>query len=370
MNIWALVVSALAAALTTPLVIMLYRRFGWIEDPTKVVHVKTTHTRPVPRGGGIVIFAAVLIGAIAFLHLDKYLIAILLGGALLTLAGFLDDIYNIHPFWRLGLGFVAAALVVGAGIGIAYVTNPFGPEVIHLDQPQFQFFLFGRMHSIWIIADVLALFFIVWNMNIVNWSKGLDGQMPGFVAIAAIFIGLLSERFRDDPTQFNTMTLSFIVAGAFLGFLWWNKYPQKILPGYGAGSLAGYFLAVLAILSGAKLATSLMVLAIPTADAVFTISRRLRAGKSPWWGDRGHLHHRLMDVLGWGRRRIALFYWGTTFVMGFLALRLNTMGKLVTIAVTSLLVFGFLVWAKLQSAERTEISALRRKSQAHKGLSS
>jgi len=339
--------TALAAFLITPVVIRWYRHQGWVEDPQQMRHVKTTHESPVPRGGGIIIFAAVTVLALALLHVDRYLISILLGGFILTLVGWLDDVYDLHPFWRLGAGLVVALLVVGSGIGIAYTTNPFGAGVLHLDQPQLHFALFGASHSIWILADVLAIFFIIWNMNIVNWSKGVDGQMPGFVSIALIFVGLLSQRFIDDPTQFNTANLAFIVAGAFAGFLIWNFYPQKIMSGYGAGSLAGYFLAVLSILSGAKIATTLMVLGIPTADALFTISRRLLAGKSPFWGDRGHLHHKLMDVLGWGRRRIACFYWLTTLILGFLALYLNTWGKLVTMGAVVVLVFGFLIWAKI-----------------------
>ena len=183
--------------------------------------------------------------------------------------------------------------------------------------------------------------FIIWNINIVNWAKGVDGQLPGFVSIALIFIGLLSERFADDPTSFHTGQLSFIVAGAFIGLLIWNWYPQKIMPGYGAGSLAGFFLSVLAILSGAKVATTLMVLALPTADGIFTISRRILAGKSPFWGDRGHLHHKLMDVFGWGRRRIAVFYWLWSLSMGLLSLILNTWGKISIILLNLIFVFVF-----------------------------
>jgi UDP-GlcNAc:undecaprenyl-phosphate/decaprenyl-phosphate GlcNAc-1-phosphate transferase len=341
--------SFLTAALVTPLVIWFYKKHGWVEDPQQKKHVKVTHQHPVPRGGGLVIFFAVTIIALFTLHIDHYLVSILIGAALLTIVGVLDDIYDLSPFIRLGTGLIAALIVVGAGIGIAYVTHPFAPGVLRLDQPQLQFSLFGQPHTIWLLADALAVIFILWNMNIVNWSKGVDGQMPGFVAIALVFIGLLSRRFIDDPSQFNTAYLSFIVAGAFAGFLLWNFYPQKIMSGYGAGSLAGYFLAVLAILSGAKIATTMMVLGIPTADALFTIARRLLAGKSPFWGDRGHLHHKLMDVLGWGRRRIAVFYWLTTFIMGFLSLYLNTLGKLVTMGTVLTLVFGFLIWAKLQT---------------------
>ncbi|MDQ5951446.1 MAG: UDP-GlcNAc:undecaprenyl-phosphate/decaprenyl-phosphate GlcNAc-phosphate transferase, partial [Patescibacteria group bacterium] len=192
----------------------------------------------------------------------------------------------------------------------------------------------------------------MWNMNIVNWSKGVDGQMPGFVAVALVFIGLLSEKFLGDPSQFNTTVLSFISAGAFLGLLFWNWYPQKIMPGYGAGSLAGYLLSVLAILSGAKVATTLMVLSIPTADAIFTISRRIAAGKSPIWGDRGHLHHKLLDVFKWSKQQIALFYWGSSLVLGILSLYLNTLGKVITIGSAMILTFAVLIVAKVKSKKQ------------------
>lgn len=339
-------VAVLIAWLVAPVVINFYTRRGWLDDPEKHKHAKVTHQKPVPRGGGIVVFLAIVISALLFLEVDRYLVAILAGGFLLTVVGTLDDVLDLHPLIRLGAGFVAALLVVGSGIGIAYVSHPFQEGVIHLDQPQLSLFLLGKERSIWLLADLFALFFIVWNMNIVNWSKGVDGQMPGFVVIAMVVIGLLSFNFVDDPTQFNTALFSFIVAGAFLGLLYWNWYPQKIMPGYGAGSLAGFFLAITAIISGAKVATMLMVLGIPTADAVFTILRRLRAGKSPFWGDRGHLHHKLIDVFKWDKRQVAVFYWASSLAAGALSFYLTTLGKVVTIVAITGFVFTILIWAK------------------------
>ena len=348
---WPFIIAFTISFLITPIVIKFYKSKNWVDDPKKIKHAKKTHSKAVPRGGGLVIYIGILLTAIIFLQIDKYLIGILLGGLLLVIGGTLDDIFDIHPLLRLGINTLAALIVVGSGIGIAYITNPFSSEVIHLNQPQIPIFLFGKTRTIWILADLFALLFIVWNMNIVNWSKGVDGQLPGFVSVAALMIGFLSYQFIDDPTQFNTAHLSFIVAGSYLGLLFWNWYPQKIMPGYGAGSLGGYFLSILAILSGAKVATTLMVLAIPTADAIFTISRRILAGKSPFWGDRGHLHHKLLDVLGWGRRRIAVFYWMSSLGLGLLSLRLNTWGKIITLALVMSLVFGFLIWAKFQQSK-------------------
>ncbi len=335
------------AAGIAPVVMWFYRRQGWVTDPLRSPHAKHVHTQPLPRGGGLVVGLAIVLSSLLWLQLDKYLVAILAGIVVLMVIGLLDDIYDLHPLVRLLTGLGVAVLVVGVGIGIPYVSNPFGPGVIRLDQPQLVLDLLGQTRHIWIVADILAVLFIVWNMNIVNWSKGLDGQLPGFVSTALIMVGILSLRFTDDPNQFSTTLLCFIGAGAFLGLLIWNWYPQKLLAGYGAGSIAGFLLSVLAILSGAKVATVLMVLAIPTADAVFAVLRRLAAGKAPYWGDRGHLHHKLLDVLGWTKPQVALFYWLSSLILGVLSLYLNTTGKLVTIGLVTSVVFGFLIWAKL-----------------------
>jgi len=346
---WSFALSFFLAVFISPLVIYFYRRNSWLDDPRTNHHAKKTHQEAVPRGGGVVIFLASFLAGAMLLDFDKYLLAIFLGAALLTVVGLLDDILDLNPYFRLLTGLLAALLVVGAGIGIAYVSNPLGTGVIHLDQPRIYFELFGEERSIWLLSSLFAIFFIVWNMNIINWAKGVDGQLPGFVMVSCLFIAILASRFADAPTQFNVANLALIVSGAFAGLLIWNFYPQRIMPGYGAGSLAGFFLSVLAILSGAKVATMLMVLAVPTADGLFTIARRLLAGKSPFWGDRGHLHHKLMDYYGWGKRRIALFYILSSALLGGLSLLLNSTGKLIAIVSTTLIVFAFLIYTKLNN---------------------
>lgn len=352
-NMLIFIISFILASLISPLVIYWYRANRWLDDPEQR-HAKKTHSVAVPRGGGLVVALTVLLVSALFLHWDSYLVAIMVGMMLLTVTGFLDDVFDIHPILRLAIGTLAALIVVGSGIGIAYISNPFTEGVIHLNQPQIAVDFLGETRTIWILADLFAVFFIVWNMNIVNWSKGVDGQMPGFVSIALIFVGLLSSKFLDDPTQFNTAYLAFGAAGAYAGLLVWNWYPQKIMPGYGGGSLAGYLLAILAILSGAKVATALMVLGVPTADALFTIARRLKAGKSPFWGDRGHMHHKLLDVFHWSKQQVALFYWICSLVLGVLSLYLNTVQKLFTIVAVVLVVSFVLIYAKYQTIRRSQ----------------
>jgi len=337
-----LVLSGLSAFVISPLIIGIYKRLGWLDDPKKSKHPKVVHKYPVPRGGGVVIFLSLFIGTSLFLGLDKHAIGIMLGALILTVIGIMDDVWDLNPYLRLGLGILAAGMVVAAGIGIAFITNPFD-GVIQLNEPQIAFYLFGKTRTIWVLADLLAIVWIVWMMNMVNWSKGVDGQLPGYVVVAAIVIALLSFRFSEDVTQWNVSVLAAITAGAYLGFLPWNFYPQKIMPGYGGGSLAGYLLAVLSILSGAKLATMILVLGVPTIDAVYAMGRRILKGKSPVWGDRGHLHHRLMDV-GWGKRRIAVFYWLVAAAFGMIALNLNSTEKLFTIVLLVALFLGLMLW--------------------------
>jgi UDP-GlcNAc:undecaprenyl-phosphate GlcNAc-1-phosphate transferase len=327
----------------TPIVRRFYTRQGWLDDPKRKKHPKVLHTYPVPRGGGIAVFLAIVLSSFLYLHIDQHLIGILCGGFLLVVVGFFDDLFDLNPYPRLLFGFVAAMCVVLSGIGIAFITNPLGGGILHLDSLQYHFQLFGEQRSFWVLSDLFALVWIVWSMNMVNWSKGLDGQLPGIVVIAASIIAFLSFRFTEDVTQWNVSILAAITAGAYLGFLPYNFYPQSIMPGYGGGTLAGFLLATLAILSGAKVATMIIVLGIPTVDGLYTIIRRISSGRSPVWGDRGHLHHRLLDF-GWGKRRVAIFYWIVTAILGFIALQLNAQQKLFTIVTLTLIIGGILLW--------------------------
>lgn len=186
-------------------------------------------------------------------------------------------------------------------------------------------------------------------MNMLNWSKGVDGQMPGIAAISAIVIGILSLRFSPvDAQSLLTAKLSFITAGAALGFLSFNLHPAKIFPGYGA-TVLGFLLATAAILSGAKVATALLVMGVPMVDGVFTILRRVAAGRSPFFGDRRHFHHLLLD-LGLGQRTIALSYWLFSAVLGLIALSLSSQAKFFAILGLFLAVSGLLVFLHLATA--------------------
>ena len=291
-------VAFLIAFLATPVAIWVYKKLDWLVDPEKEKkkHPAVVHQYPVPKGGGIPVFLALLTTSLAFLPLDKHLKGILLGAFLATVVGVLDDRLNLNPYLRLLSNLFCALLVVGAGIGIAFLTNPFN-GIIRLDQPRLSFYLLGETRSIWVFSCLFALLWITWCMNFIGWSGGIDGQLPGIVVIASLTIAFLSLRFSADITQWPVIVLAAITAGAYLGFLPFNFYPQKIMPGYGGKSLAGFLLATLAILSTTKVGTLMVVLGVPLIDASFIISRRILKGRSPVWGGKEHLHHQLMNLV-------------------------------------------------------------------------
>jgi len=336
-------VAALIAYITTPFIIKIAGKIGIIDDPKKSRHPKVIHKYPVPRGGGMACLVAFLLTSLIFLPVDKHLIGILVGAFFIVLLGVLDDKYNINPYVRLFLQFLIAGIPIISGIGIAFLSNPFN-GVLDLSHPQIVFSLFGEGRSIWILSDIFALFWIVFLMNMLNMgAKGVDGQLPGIVSIAALTIAVLSLGYSADIAQWPVIILASVTMGSYLGFLPWNFFPQKIMPGYSGSTLAGYLLAILAILSTTKVGTLIVVLGIPIADTGYAVIRRVLTGKSPVWGDAGHLHHKLRSI-GLSKRQVAIFYWILTAALGIIALNLNASYKLYTIIGVLIVIGGLLLW--------------------------
>lgn len=349
--------SFIISYLLTPLAIKLAWKLKILDDPAKHKHAKVIHSEPIPRGGGLPIYLSILISTVVFLPLDRHIIAILVGLTVILAMGLTDDYllsrgHEFSPFIRLGIQILSALIPIAAGIGIAFLTNPFG-GIIDLSQPRINFNLLGDEKSIWILADIFALLWIVTMMNFVNiGAKGVDGQLSGVVVIAALTIAGFSLRYSADITQWPVIILASITAGSFFGFLPYHVYPQKIMPSFAGSNIAGYMLAVLSILSTAKVGTLAVVLAVPLIDTGYVIVRRLLAGKSPVWGDRGHLHHRLLDM-GVNRSMVAVFYWIVTAALGFAALSLNTERKLYTIVGVGILVAGVILWSTYRQSSKS-----------------
>lgn len=342
-----LVIAAVLTFLSIPAVIRLASFFKLLDDPKIRLHPATTHKGKIPRAGGLAIYLGLLITILLLFPISKQLLGIVTGATLLVIGGLLDDRYDLNPYLRLFIINPAAALAaIAGGLGIPFITNPFN-TVIPLDTWRISFQFLGS-HSIIVFADLFALIWIIWLMNIVGWSGGVAGQLPGFTAIAAITIGLVSFRFlsQGDLSQWLVVSLAAATAGAYLGFLPFNLTPQKIMPGYSGKALAGFMLAVLSILSHAKVGTAILVLSVPLIDAFYSATRRILSGRSPVWGDRGHFHHRLLD-LGLSSRQIALLYWLFSAILGVVALSLDSSQKFFAFIMVALILGGAIIWLKL-----------------------
>ena len=341
--------------IATPITIFFAKKYGFVDDPQKHKHPATIHKKTIPRAGGVSIFLAFAITALLVLTPTPKLLGIILGGLILIVVGVIDDRYDLKGPSKLIFQILSALIVVGAGVGISFITNPLAPtDVIRLDEYQI-FFNFLGEHSIIILADLFALFWIVWVVNMANFSSGVDGQMPGIILIALMVIFAASLRFiGTDQEQLIVTKLSLIGAGATFGFLLYNFYPAKIFPGDSGSYFLGFLVAVLAILSGAKVGAAILVMAIPLIDSVFTVIRRIAAGKSPFVGDRKHLHHRLLE-LGWGQRRIALFYYLVCAILGAAALTLHSVEKLFAGVFVAIIVLGGLLWLNISLPVRDQV---------------
>ena len=337
----ALCTAMVTTIVSTPIALIFIKKFGLFDDPKQHKHPAIVHKVPIPRGGGIPMYCGVVVASLIFLPLTKIIIALLSASGIALVIGVLDDKLDVSPYLRFFVNLVVAGIVVGSGVGIPYITNPLG-GIIQLNTLTTTFTLFGH-HSIIVFSDIIALLWIVWVMNMLNWSKGVDGQMPGIVAISAIVIGILSLRFpTTDVNSITAATLEFITAGTALGFLFFNFYPFRIIfPGYGATAIY-LLLSAVSIFSGAKLATAILVMGVPMVDGIFTIMRRILSGHSPFWHDKKHLHHILLR-LGFSQRTIALFYWCISAILGAISLTLTSRGKLFAIIMLIVVVGGILL---------------------------
>jgi len=253
----------------------------------------------------------------------------------LVVVGVIDDVRGLSPWTKLLWQFGAAGIALAGGIGITSFTNPFG-GVIDLTYGRFALDLFGFSFHVAPIANVLSLIWMVGLANTINFLDGLDGLACGVSGIAALIIFLLSIGAKAD--QSAVALLAIILAGAAFGFLPFNFYPAKIFMGDSGSLFLGLTLAMLAIYSGAKLATAALVLGFPILDAAWVIVRRLAKGKSPFRGDRQHFHHLLLGA-GLSQRQAVLVFYVISIAFGLSALAIGSFGKLVALIV----LFGLMI---------------------------
>ena len=317
-------VATVVTLFITPLLINLFKRNDLVTDPKKHFHPGMILKHPSARGGGIVFAISLVITSLFFVKLDKITVSILISVILCALIGLLDDISNTtnnkifklfgNPFFRLLILLpIPIAILMSSGILVQSIGNPFG-DTINFNQYQLTF----NNTIIYPLSIVFTFLWILWIINLLSWSNGVDGQYSGIIAIAGIIISFLSLRFVNvSDLDINNAKIAIITAGAALGLLPYTWNPSKIMWGFGATS-AGIVLAAISILSSTKISISALVLLIPFMDAIITIIRRILNKQNPLKGDRGHLHHLLLNR-GWTVKQIAVFYWFSTLTMGTIA---------------------------------------------------
>ncbi len=344
----------IATTILTPIAIRFIKKFGLLDDPTRHKHPAIIHSKPIPRSGGIPLFLGVLIASIFFIPFTSTTLAIFFAAFLALVIGVIDDKLNaqakdVSPYLRFFINILTAVIVVGSGVSIHFITNPFG-GIFHLDTITFPLYILPYSIA---LSDIVSVIWLIWVMNMLNWSKGVDGQMPGIVVISAIIIGILSLRLNPIGIE-NSIdaNLSFIIAGSALGFLIYNFYPAKIFPGYGATSIY-LLLGVASILTSAKLATAILVMGVPIVDAIFIIIRRILSRKSPFQGDKKHLHHILLK-LGFSQRQVALFYWAISAILGIISLLLENKSKVFAIIMLVVITGGTLFFLHAVTKKNNE----------------
>ncbi|HKF84597.1 MAG TPA: MraY family glycosyltransferase [Candidatus Limnocylindrales bacterium] len=313
-------VAMIVAVTLTPLVRRVMVRLDAIDAPDQ----RRVNKSPIPRGGGIAVAFAFLVVAVGVIVVNDRLrlvdvpftivptdiAALLAGGALATVIGFLDDYFQLRARWQLLGQLAVAVLAVAAGITIPFLNNPLGSGTILLEGP---------------FAVGFTILWIVGMINSINFIDGLDGLSSGIALIAAVTLGLIS--LTVTVAQPFIAVLCFALAGSLLGFLRWNFHPATIFIGTSGVMFVGYTLAVLAILGTAKVAVALLVLGVPIIDTFWIIVRRLVNGTSPFTPDRGHIHHRLLD-LGLTHGQTVLVIYAMCVALALLTFLLSGTGQL------------------------------------------
>ena len=302
--LYGAVLALVIVILLTPAVGGMARLLGVVDRPG----ARRMNRRAVPRLGGLALFFGIFVPALAFLPLGRETKGLLLGMAVATTVGAVDDFRGLVWWEKLGGQLAAAAIPTGFGIWVHRFTFP----------------VVG-VHALpeW-VGIPLTILWIVAIMNMVNFLDGLDGLAAGVCAICGFTCCLIALSLgRPQPA-----ILAAVVLGASVGFLRHNFYPARIFMGDSGALLLGFTLASLSVqglLKTAAVATllfPLLVLAVPIIDTSFVVAKRLKYGRPIYSADRWHLHHRFMNI-GFSQRRAAVTMWAWCGVLAAAALALR-----------------------------------------------
>ncbi|NLD87725.1 MAG: undecaprenyl/decaprenyl-phosphate alpha-N-acetylglucosaminyl 1-phosphate transferase [Clostridiales bacterium] len=309
----AIVLSCAISYASTPFVKKLAYKVGAIDVPKDE---RRMHKVPIPRLGGLAIFAGFLVSLLVFGTLDITMISVLIGATIIVVMGVLDDIYDIKAWVKL-LCQLAAALIPVL-FGKLRIETLFNLDIFSSDPYSYLGIFSIPVTVIWIMALT----------NAVNFIDGLDGLAAGVSAISALSLLIISCVLANPYVAVVMAAL----AGGILGFLPYNRNPAKIFMGDTGALLLGYILATMSIQGLFKFyaivgfAVPFLVLAIPIADIVNAVARRLLKGKNPMSADREHMHHKLIDM-GFNQKQAVAILYSLSGILGILAVVVTTSGE-------------------------------------------
>ena len=302
-ELWApLIVAALITAVCTPLAIYIAPKIGAMDIPKDNRRV---HNKPMPRFGGIAIFAGMMISWALFAGDARGINGAMAGCAIIYVLGAIDDIKNIRPLVKFSGQTLAAIVAFALGLRITFITNYFGGGNM----------IFGD-----VACFVITVLWLVAITNAVNLIDGLDGLAAGIAAISALCLAYVAYIHG----QYMSTIAMMVVAGAAIGFLPFNFNPAKIFMGDGGSQLLGFSIAAVSIMGAVKSATLVVVLipavvlGLPIFDTLMAIVRRTARHQSIGTADKEHLHHRILKA-GFGQRRAVLLMYCVSGIMGIIA---------------------------------------------------
>lgn len=292
----------------------LFKRFGIVDEPGP----RRVHSVAIPRGLGVAIFLAFLVGVGLSYVLPverqaaetERILLMVIACAIVVGVMLVDDAVSLGPGVKLAWQSVAAGIVIlprlngeSQGIVIEQVNVPFVDTVM---------LPLG-------VALVGTYIWFVGLMNVMNWIDGLDGLASTVTLVACTILFVHTWFGPEGVPQFTISILPLALGAAIVGFLPFNWHPARVVMGDAGAMFLGLALAIISIIGGAKMATALLTLGLPIADGLWVVLFRIFHGKSPLAADRGHLHHRLLDS-GWDQRAIVLTIGGLSMLFGVGAL--------------------------------------------------
>ena len=307
----ALVTAALIALITTPVVKSLAFKIGAVDVPKDN---RRMHKHPIPRMGGLAIFLGFLLSVLIFMPLTGQIRGMMLGAVVIVVLGIFDDIYALGAKFKFLVQIVAALLAVMAGNEITILSNP-------------NIFSSNPYWDLGILSIPFSVLWIVAITNAVNLIDGLDGLACGVSTISSMTL-LVIALVVSEP---EVAILMAALAGGCIGFIPYNLNPAKIFMGDTGSTFLGYVLAVVSINGLFKsaaiisFAVPFLMLGLPIFDTCFAILRRVSKGQSPMAPDRGHIHHRLIDMGLTQKQAVAVLY-VISAILGLSAVVLTTNG--------------------------------------------